>query len=374
MKMQTKTLSVRVKDKHAKVLRQMAFEVNQVFNHANELTMKASRNYSEVGAVKPFWLSAFDIQKMTSGIQKERGFLIGSVTVQEIIAIHAKARKQFKRSKLRWRVSSGSKRSLGFVPFKSRAAKWNNGQVKFAGHSFSVWDSYDLSEYQFRSGSFSEDSRGRWYFNICVQVPIQEPTNGKTAIGIDLGLKDTANCSDGTKLERGNFYRDMESALGLAQRANKKKRVKAIHAKIKNRRKDALHKFSTQLVNNHAAIIVGDVSSTKLVKTKMAKSVLDAGWAMLKTQLEYKAIARSVVFEVVNESYSTQTCSSCGVIPSSSPKGRANLGIREWTCSECGAEHDRDTNAAMNILAAGLCRLEGGIPLILGEEVNCSCF
>ena len=362
--MQTKTLRVRVKDKHTKVLRQMAFEVNQVFNHANELTMNAYRNCSEVGAVKPVWLSAFDIQKKTSGIQKERGFLIGSATVQEIIAIHAKARKQFKRSKLRWRVSSGSKRSLGFVPFKSRAATWANGQVKFAGHHFSVWDSYGLSEYPFRSGSFSEDSRGRWYFNICVQVPTQEETKGKSAIGIDLGLKNTANCSDGTKLVRGNFYRDMQSKLGIAQRANKKKRVKAIHAKIKDRRKDALHKFSTQLVNNHAAIIVGDVSSTQLVKTKMAKSVLDAGWHILKTQLKYKAMARSVVFEEVNESYSTQTCSSCGIIPASSPKGRANLGIREWTCSECGAEHDRDTNAAMNILAAGLCRLEGGIPLL----------
>ncbi|MGY6511871.1 RNA-guided endonuclease InsQ/TnpB family protein [Vibrio parahaemolyticus] len=367
--MQTKTLQVRVKDKHAKLLRQMAFEVNQVFNHANELSMKASRNYSEIGPIKPVWLSAFDIQKITSGIQKDRGFLIGSSTVQEIIAIHAKARKQFKRSKLRWRVSSGSKRSLGFIPFKSRTAKWNNGQVKFAGFNFSVWDSYGFSKYQFRSGSFNEDSRGRWYFNICVQTPILEPTSGKSAVGIDLGLKDTVNCSDGSKLERGNFYRNMESTLGLAQRANKKKRVKAIHAKIKNRRKDALHKFSTQLVNKHAAVIVGDVSSSQLAKTKMAKSVLDAGWAMLKTQLEYKAIARSVVFEVVNESYSTQTCSSCGVIPSSSPKGRAGLGIREWICSECGAEHDRDTNAAMNILAAGHRRLAVGIPNI-GADVK----
>ena len=91
MSIQTKTLSVRVKDKHAKVLKQMAFEVNQVFNYANELTMKANRNYSGVGAVKPVWLSAFDVQKMTSGIQKERGFIIDSATVQEIIAIHAKS-------------------------------------------------------------------------------------------------------------------------------------------------------------------------------------------------------------------------------------------------------------------------------------------
>ncbi|MEZ8991481.1 zinc ribbon domain-containing protein [Vibrio breoganii] len=84
---------------------------------------------------------------------------------------------------------------------------------------------------------------------------------------------------------------------------------------------------------------------------------------MLKTQLEYKAIARSVVFEVVNESYSTQICSSCGTIPASSPKGRASLGIREWACSECGVEH-RDTNVALNILVAGHPRLEVGISLL----------
>ena len=105
------------------------------------------------------------------------------------------------------------------------------------------------------------------------------------------------------------------------------------------------------------SILLLDVSSSKLSKTNMAESVLGAGWAMLKTQLKYKAIGRSVVYENVNEAYSTQTCSCCGVKPNSSPKGRAGLGIREWTCSECGAEHLRDVNAAKNILAAGHRRL-----------------
>lgn len=363
MNIQTKTLSVRVKDRHANLLRQMAFETNQVFNLANEITRKAYQNVSEFGPQKPCWLSVFDVQKLTTGIQTERDWHIGSATVQEVIAVHGKSRQQFKRARLRWRTSNGPRRALGWIPFKSRAASWKNGQVKFAGHYFKVWDSYGLSQYQFRSGNFSEDSRGRWYFNICVMVECQ-PTQGKTAVGVDLGLKDTATPSEGKKLAAGRFYRDLESKLGKAQRAHKKARVKAIHAKIKNRRKDALHQFSSALVNNHAAIFVGDVSSTKLIKTKMAKSVLDAGWAMLKTQLEYKAIARSVVFEVVNEKYSTQMCSCCGVIPASSPKGRADLGIREWTCVECGATHDRDINAARNILAAGHRRLAVGIPVL----------
>ncbi|WP_308317650.1 transposase [Thiolapillus sp.] len=84
--------------------------------------------------------------------------------------------------------------------------------------------------------------------------------------------------------------------------------------------------------------------------------------------LEYKAIARSGVFEEVNEAYSTQVCSCCGAKPDSSPKGRTDLGIRHWICSECGAEHDRDINAAKNILAAGgHPRLDGGILVLQGE-------
>ncbi|WP_419593063.1 zinc ribbon domain-containing protein, partial [Thiolapillus sp.] len=95
---------------------------------------------------------------------------------------------------------------------------------------------------------------------------------------------------------------------------------------------------------------------------------LDAGWHQLKTQLKYKAIARSGVFEEVNEAYSTQVCSCCGAKPDSSPKGRTGLGIRHWICSECGAEHDRDINAAKNILAAGgHPRLDGGILVLQGE-------
>lgn len=358
--MQTKTLSVRVKDKHAALLRQLAYEVNQVFNLANEITSKAYSNAGDFGAQIPKWLTAFDVQKLTAGIQKERGWTIGSATVQEVISEHGKARKQFKRAKLRWRISGGSKRSLGWIPFKSRAAQWQNCCVKFAGHYFKVWDSYGLSGYKFRAGSFSEDSRGHWYFNICVQVECQQST-ATTAVGVDLGLKDCATPSHGEKLVAPRFYRDLESALGKAQRARKKALVRAIYAKIKNRRKDALHKFSTALINNNAAIFVGDVSASKLAKTKMAKSVLDAGWSMLKTQLKYKAIARSVVFDVVNESYSTQACSCCGAIPDNSPKGRAGLRIREWICCECGTAHDRDVNAAKNILAAGHRRLAVGI-------------
>jgi IS605 OrfB family transposase len=185
------------------------------------------------------------------------------------------------------------------------------------------------------------DSRGRWYFNVVVDVD-ETLSLGQGAVGIDLGLKDIATTSDGDKLEAGRWYREAQAQLGIAQRASKKQRVKAIHAKIANRRKDALHKFSRQQVDRCGEIYIGNVSSSKLVKTKMAKSVLDAGWSSLKTMLEYKGAHAGIVVREVNESFSTQVCSCYGVIPASSPKGRADLRIRKWACSSCGAQHDRE--------------------------------
>ncbi len=90
-----------------------------------------------------------------------------------MIAVHAKSRKQYRKDKLRWRVSGGARRSLGRVPFKSGAVSWKNGQAYFAGHYFKAWDSYGLSAYRFRSGSFSEDARGRWYLNIVIEISEQ---------------------------------------------------------------------------------------------------------------------------------------------------------------------------------------------------------
>ena len=353
----TKTLRLRIKDKHAKVLAAMAREVNQVWNFCNETSHRAIRERHQ-------WLSGYDLQKLTNGYSKCDGIHIGSPTVQQVCEDYAKARKQFKKTKLRWRVSNpqSSKYSLGWIPFKARALQYKAGQIAFAGQKFSLWDSYGLADYELRAGSFSEDSRGRWYLNVVVKVQAKG-SSATASVGIDLGLKEVAVASNGQRIE-GRFYRKLEADLGIAQRAHKKRRVKAIHAKIANQRKDALHKFSTALVRENAAIFVGDVASSKLVKTKMAKSTLDAGWASLKTMLEYKSHQAGIVFEVVNESYTTQTCSCCGAIPASSPKGRAGLGIREWVCSDCGAVHDRDVNAAKNILAAGHRRLAEGIPVL----------
>ncbi|WP_251048311.1 transposase [Halomonas sp. ISL-56] len=336
---QTKTLKVRVKDKHVAQLNRMARSVNFVWNYLNELS---SRSIRERGV----FLSAYDMDRYTKGASKDLD--LHSQTLQEVSREYATRRQQFSKSRLAWRKSRGIRRSLGWVPFKTGAAKWKNGQVFHNGTYFKVWDSYGLSQYRFRSGSFNEDARGRWYFNVVVEVEVQ-PSAGQGAVGIDLGLKEVATCSDGEKLENGRFYRDLEAKLATAQRARNKHRVKAIHAKIKNRRKDALHKFTRRLVDQHDEIYVGDVSPLKLAKTRMAKSVLDAGWGQLKTMLEYKCEHAGIVFEEVREAYTSRTCSSCGSL--SGPQGVNGLRVRDWKCVECGALHDRDVNAAQNILS-----------------------
>ena len=234
----TRVLRLRIKDKHARVLSAMAREVNQVWNYCNETSHRAIRERSR-------WLSGYDLQKLTNGFSKCDGVQIGSPTVQQVCEDYAKARKQFKRTKLRWRVSNpkSSKYSLGWVPFKARALQYKAGQIAFAGQKFSLWDSYGLGDYELRAGSFSEDSRGRWYLNVVVKVQAKA-SEGTASVGIDLGLKEAAVASDAQRIQ-GRFYRKLEARLGIAQRAGKKCRVKAIHAKIKNQRKDMLHKFST---------------------------------------------------------------------------------------------------------------------------------
>ena len=119
-----------MRDTHAALLSRMALEENQVWNRANEASYEAWHvPVPEVGYIQGVWRSAFDIQKDILPIRKARGFILPSHTVQQVVAEHAARRRQFKTSKLRWRASSGSRRALGWIPFKKGSAKWVNGQV-----------------------------------------------------------------------------------------------------------------------------------------------------------------------------------------------------------------------------------------------------
>ncbi len=309
------------------LLNTQARNVNFVWNYCNDRQKDALRFN------RP-WLSGFDLIKLCAGSSKELGLY--SDTINDVCQQYAKSRSQFKRPYLRYR---GIK-STGWIPLKGRSLKREGDAFRFAGNTFRVFYSRPLPDGKFIDGSnFSRDRRGNWYLNIVVEVA-----------------------------EAPGFYRAAEQALGIAQRARKRKRVKTIHAKIANKRRDFLHNESRKLVSNFDHIVVGNVNASGLAKTSMAKSVYDVSWSTFRTQLAYKAVKHGAWFQEVDERFTTQICSNCGSLPDSRPIGIADLGIREWTCSDCGTLHDRDLNAAKNILRRGRATLAVGIPFLLGGE------
>jgi len=362
MATQTITAKFRLRDKHATELNRQSRVVNFVWNYCNEVQKKAAQAGRK-------WLTAFELMRMTSGSSKELD--VHCHTIQRVCSAHYDARRTHKLPWLRWR----SRKSLGWVPF-------NNSYVHFDGECFVFrgvrYEAMHLRPFlkpgmRFGAGSFNADAKGNWYINLPVAVECADPCSGPS-IGVDLGLKTLATLSDGASIVMPRFYRESEMALATAQRAKKTKRARAIQAKARNRRQDFQHKASKALCAKYGVIIVGDVSPSKLAKTSMAKSVYDAGWSGLKSMIRYKAIMHGGTYLEVNEAYSTQTCSSCGSLPASRPRGIAGLGMREWECSDCGTVHDRDVNAARNILRVGLDTLaEGaaarrGKPLIAEEQ------
>jgi IS605 OrfB family transposase len=333
-----KTFHYRIKDSTAAAaLNAMARPVNFVWNFCNETQEHALRWHQR-------WPTGFDLNKLTTGCSQALG--LHSQTIQAICEEYATRRKQSKKRKLRWR----GKRSLGWIPFKASGIQVVDDTVRYAGHAFRFWNSRPLPG-PIKTGNFAQDARGRWYVNFVCEVPEEQASPGTKHIGIDLGLKTLASCSDGSKIEAPRWYRHTQKRIAEHQRQRRSRQSRNLQAKIANRRKDFLHKESHRLTRDCELIVVGQISSAKLTKTNMAKSVNDAGWAMFRHFLEYKAMARKVMYREVNENFTTQACSCCGAI--GGPKGRKGLGIREWVCSECHTVHDRDVNAALNILRLG---------------------
>ena len=326
----------------------MARDVNLVWNYCNDLGLQVLRREGR-------FIGSHELQRYLNGASNE-GLLVGSAVFQQVAEEFATRRKQCRKARLRWRVSDRSKssRSLGWIPFKARALAYKAGQVRFQGLMLCLWDSWGLADYTLGAGCINEDARGRWYLNVTVKVK-KKPTplaiERADAIGIDLGLTDFLTTSDGLKIPAQRFYRDLEPKLAPAQRARKLERVRALHAKVANRRRDFLHKLSSAQACSAGAIFVGNVAAAALARTCMAKSVLDAGWASYRTMLRYKCDDAGTWFAEVDEHFSTQDCHVDGT--RAGPKGREGLAVRTWTCPTCGTVHDRDVNAARNILVRG---------------------
>jgi IS605 OrfB family transposase len=344
------TFRYRIKDAtKGKHLRRLSWAVNTVWNWCNEVSMLALRRDKR-------FLTAVDLINLTAGASAELG--LHSDTISEICREYVGKRYASRKRRLKWR---SRKRSLGWVPFKLRFLKLDDDSLTYLKRRYRFWASRPI-EGTPKTGSFTQDARGRWYVNIQCEVELPQPSTSTADIGLDLGLKDLIACSDGVKYSRKNLTRTYEDALAMVQRAHKKRRVSAIHAKIANCRKDWAHKTSTTIAQRARLIAVGNISSSKLAKTRMAKSIYDAGWSMFRTMLVYKAMRLGVEYCDVNESGSTVTCSACG--SRTGPSGLSCLDVRVWCCTSCGVLHDRDTNAAHNILLRSGRATPAGIPLL----------
>lgn len=332
----------RIKDRTArKALTRHAHAVNQVWNWCVAQQRDTQARYQSGAPVRK-WTSHFNLTRHCRGVGNDLG--IHQQTVNGICKQFTQSRDKHRKCP-RFRSSFGSKRALGWIPFEQQSRQIHENTITYLGKHYHFWEGRRPVPVTVRGGAFVEDARGRWYVILHVEVAKSQISTGE--IGIDLGLKSLATVSNGEVIENPRHLAQHAERLAVAQRANNKRRVATIHAKIANTRKDFHHKLSTRLSREHAFIAVGDVNAERLVKTRMAKSILDAGWSTFRDMLRYKA----TVFVEVDERFTTQTCSSCGGLPPERPRGIAGLGIREWECSYCGESHDRDVNAARNILA-----------------------
>jgi putative transposase len=205
-----------------------------------------------------------------------------------------------------------------------------------------------------------KDAAGRYFASFVVQTTDQPLPELDSEVGIDLGLTHFAVLSDGTQVTAPTFLRRAARKLKRLQQdlsrktkgSNRRKKavvkVARAHARVADTRRDWQHKLSTAIIRDNQAVYVEDLCVVGLGRTRLAKSVHDAGWAGFTAMLEYKAARYGRTFAKIDRFAPTsQTCSACGRLDGPKP-----LNVRSWTCP-CGAVHDRDVNAAINVLAQG---------------------
>ena len=215
------------------------------------------------------------------------------------------------------------------------------------------------------SATVSKTPSGKYFVSLCC-TEVDIPTLAKTGavIGVDLGINALAITSDGTKYQNNKYTYKAEKQLARLQRSLSRKtkdsnnrektriQIARLQEKVANQRKDALHKLTTDLVRNYDIICIEDLNVKGMEKNhRLAKSVADASFGELCRQLKYKADWYGKKVSIVDRFYpSSQLCSCCNTQWS----GTKDLSVREWVCPKCGAIHDRDVNAARNILNEGL--------------------
>ena len=250
--------------------------------------------------------------------------------------------------------------------YTTSAFKWADGKLRIAkmDEALNIRFSRTIPKAaKVTTVTVSKDCAGRYFVSMLCTDQVQAKAPVAANVGIDLGLTHFAIISTGEKIAAPNTFRKNEEKLAKLQRRLAKKtkgsanrkvaklKVAKLHAKITDSRKDFLHKLSTRLVNENQVIAIETLAVSNMQKNhNLAKSIADASWSEFVRQLEYKSLWYGRELVGIDRWYpSSKRCFDCGHTVKKMP-----LNVREWTCPECGTIHDRDINAARNVLAAGL--------------------
>ena len=313
-------------------------------------------NYDQASAALTEWKKDPDLSFLNE---------VSSVPLQQGLRHLQTAFRNFFDKRTRYPRFKSRKKSRAAAEYSRSGFQYRNGQLRLAKMSDPldiVW-SRPLPEGAVPSTvTVSKDSAGRWHVSILCQDVIDHHAHIDQVVGVDAGITSLVTLSTGQKVtnpchERrdrakpAKAQRELSRKVqGSANRDKARKKVARVHARVTDRRKDFLHKLTTGLVRENQVVVIEDLSVRNLVKnSKLARAISDAAWTELRTMLEYKASWYGRELVVIDQFFPSSTlCSTCGKLQEKLP-----LNVRTWRCG-CGAIHDRDVNAAINIRAAGL--------------------
>ncbi|MER5863832.1 RNA-guided endonuclease TnpB family protein [Kitasatospora sp. NPDC002040] len=290
---------------------------------------------------------------------------VSSVPLQQALRHLQGAFAGFWRKRARYPTFKSRKKSRRSAEYTSSAFRLRDGMLTLAkmDQPLAVVWSRPLPEGAVPSTvTVSQDSAGRWFASLLCDDRPAMPGSVNAVVGIDAGIISLVTLSTGERITNPRHERRDRERLAKAQRELSRKvkdsnnrakarfKVARLHARITDRRRDFLHKLTTRLVRENQTVVIEDLPVRNMLKNhRLARAISDASWSELRSMLEYKASWYGRDLVVVDRWFpSSKLCSACGTM-----RGTMPLNVREWTC-DCGTTHDRDVNAARNILAAGL--------------------
>ncbi|MYQ44532.1 IS200/IS605 family element transposase accessory protein TnpB [Streptomyces sp. SID4985] len=298
---------------------------------------------------------------------EELAFLaeVSSVPLQQALRHLQTAFGNFFAKRAQYPRYKSRKKSRASAEYTRSAFKWRDGHLTLAKMASPLdirWSRPLPEGVEPTTVTVSRDAAGRWFVSLLCEDTVAPAPATDAAVGIDAGITSLVTLSTGEKITNPRHERRDRKRLARAQRelcrkakgsANREKarrRVAEVHARIADRRRDFLHKLTTRLVRENQTVVIEDLTVRNLLKNgKLARAISDASWTELRSMLEYKCTWYGRELVVIDRFFpSSRLCGACGTVRAKMP-----LNVREWTC-DCGAVHDRDVNAARNILAAGL--------------------